>query len=130
MSDATIDEPAAAFWEACARGHLEAQRCVSCGHLRFPPAPICPECLSPEARWERLSGRGSVLSYVVFQRAYNKGWTDRVPYNVSLIELDEGVRMFSNVEGDAPDAVEVGMPVEVEFIERDGAIVPVFRPTA
>jgi uncharacterized OB-fold protein len=78
-----------------------------------------------------LSGRGTVFSFVVFHRAYHPAFSNDVPYNVALVELEEGPLMISNVIGVAPDAVYIGMPVEVVFVEiAPGIWLPKFRPRA
>ncbi|MEU6641940.1 Zn-ribbon domain-containing OB-fold protein [Saccharomonospora sp. NPDC046836] len=103
------------FWEATREGRLELQRCTDCGHLRFPINDICPECLSRAHTWQPLSGDGEVFSYVVFHQVYNKAFVDDVPYNVALIQLDEGPRMFSNIVGTPNEQVSVGDRVRVVF---------------
>lgn len=93
----TITDLNRPFWDGCADGELRLQECGSCGLVRYPVAETCPRCLSADASWRPLSGRGEVLSTIGFHRAYNPAWADRVPYNVALVQLDEGPRMFSNV---------------------------------
>lgn len=103
------------FWDGCQRGELRMQRCEACQHLRYPIATVCPKCLSDEVTWVALSGRGTVFSYLVFHQVYNQAFADDVPYNVALVQLDEGPHMFSNIVGCANDAVAIGDPVEVVF---------------
>jgi uncharacterized OB-fold protein len=52
-----------------------------------------------------------------------------VPYVVAVVELDEqsGLRLLTNIVGCAPDEVAIDMPVDVEFVERGAAFIPVFR---
>ncbi len=103
------------FWGALRDHRLEVQVCEACAALRFPIGPVCPVCLSDRYGWRELSGRGTILSWVVFRRAYDPAFEDDVPYNVALIELQEGVRMFSNIVGAELDEIDVGMEVEVVF---------------
>lgn len=126
-----LDDPEAKpFWENAVEHRLVAQRCNTCGRSRFPPQALCPHCLGSEYQWATLSGKGSVYSYVTFARAWHPAWNDKVPYNVSLIELEEGIRMWSNVTGCPPDQVHVEMPVEVIFEDMDGYTLPKFRPAS
>ncbi len=119
------------FWDACRDKRLMVQRCTGCGELRYPAAPVCPQCLGTGYEWQELSGRGEVFSFIVIHRGYHPWWAARVPYNVALIELEEGVRMFSNVIGVANDALAVGQKVKVAFEQRDDDLfVPVFEPDA
>jgi uncharacterized OB-fold protein len=116
------------FWAGGLSGELRLQRCADCGHLRYPVAGICPRCLSPEAVWTATSGRGTVLSYVVFERAYHESWRDEVPYVVALIELDDGPVLLSNVIGVPPPEVAVGQRVAVTFSRRGAeAALPQFE---
>src|SRR6266540_1362290 len=116
------------FWDACRDRRLIAQRCTHCGELRHPAAPVCPQCLSTGYEWEELSGRGELFSFIVIHRGYHPWWAQRVPYNVALIELDEGLRLFSNVVGTPNEELRVGHKVKVAFEQRDDElIVPVFE---
>ena len=116
------------FWEAANEGQLKMQKCSGCGHIRYPISHLCPECLSEDYDWQKLSGRGSVFSSVVFHQVYHQAFKDEVPYNVSLIQLEEGPRMFSNVVGVEPGAVKIGQAVEVTFQKATDAIsIPKFR---
>jgi uncharacterized OB-fold protein len=120
-----IDKP---YWEGCRQGELRLQRCGSCQEWRFPPEPRCPNCLSGEYSWEATTGKGTVWSWIVMHRKYFAGLADLLPYNVALIQLDEGPLLMSNF--DVPnDEVEIGTPVEVFFetISADFDI-PRFRP--
>jgi uncharacterized OB-fold protein len=124
-------EDTAPYWEYCAQGELRMQRCGDCGHVRFPPSPLCPRCLSRRNEWARLSGRGRVWSWVIFHQAYYPGYADDVPYNTAIVELDEGPRMHTNIVGCANEDVQIGMPVEVVFEALDEEIqLPKFRPTS
>ena len=117
------------FWDACKAGELRMQQCTDCRHIRYPINLVCPRCLSSGAEWVRLSGRGTVFSYIVFHQVYHAAYKDDVPYNVAMIQLEEGPRMFSNVVGVPNDAVKVGDPVEVLFDPVTPEVsLPKFRP--
>ncbi len=117
------------WWEAAAEHRLVVQKCDDCGHTRFPPAPICPECHSDQAGWLEVSGRGEVYTYTIVHRPIAAG--QELPYVVAVIALEDsgGVRMISNLVGVDPDTVEIGMPVELvwEDMSEEMAI-PRFRP--
>lgn len=120
----TITPDSQPFWDGCARGELLLQRCSDCGTLRHPPSPGCPHCRSARSAWTPASGRGTIYTFTVVRQALGKGWDEHVPYVVAVIELVEGVRMLSNLVNVPPEAVQIGMPVEVVF--TDG--LPLFRP--
>ena len=105
----------APFFEAAHRHQLVVQRCAGCGELRFPARSICSTCLSREATWVPVSGRGTVFSFAIMHQAVHPGFAADVPYAVVVVELDEGPRLLSNLV-DCPTAdVRVGMPVDVVF---------------
>ena len=89
---------------------------------------MCPECLSTEWVWTKVSGRGIVYSFVVFHRVYHTGFKDEVPYVVAVVELEEGPRLMSNIIGCDPNAVHCDMPVEVVFDDvSEEVTLPKFR---
>jgi uncharacterized OB-fold protein len=110
-----IDEESRGFWEALVRHELYFQRCAACGKARFPPRALCPACLSPATTWVRASGRGSVYSFTVTYQNQAPGFRDELPYVLAIVELAEGPRLVTNIVGCAPEAVRVGMEVEVVF---------------
>ncbi len=121
----------AAFWDACAKDELQLQRCARCAEAWFPPSAMCPRCWSREWRRERASGRGTVHSFVVFQRAYRPAYRDALPYTVAVIALEEGPRFLSRLAEVVPEKVSVGLPVEVTFADDvSGGRLPLFRPRA
>jgi uncharacterized OB-fold protein len=125
-----VTELSAPFWASGLDGTLRLQKCSACGHIRFPLDAICPRCLSSEHEWTALSGRGTVQTFIRFQRAYDPSWEDKVPYVVALIELEEGPVMISNVVGEGALDVKVADPVEVVFEwKSDEAALPQFRLT-
>lgn len=124
-----IDDNNREFWSAARSGALKLQCCTVCGHIRYPISHLCPECLDEQFTWKTLSGKGVVFSSIVFHQIYNQAFADKVPYNVSIIQLDEGPRMLSNVVGVAPNAVKVGDKVQVVFdAMTDTVSIPQFKP--
>lgn len=125
-----VDPETRPFWEACREGRLMLQRCARCGHTRFPPTSFCPKCRSAEHEWVESRGRGRVFSWIVVRHPVPREvYAMEVPYVVALIELDEGVRMASNIVGIAPESVTAGMPVRVVFRRATPEItLPLFEP--
>jgi uncharacterized protein len=105
------------------------QKCTDCNHIRYPIGPVCTKCLSSHFVWEKLSGRGKVFNYLIFHQKYHKAFADEVPYNVVMIQLDEGPRMFSNVVGIENEKIHIGMGVELQCERATEEIsIPKFRP--
>jgi uncharacterized OB-fold protein len=115
------------FWDALKEGKLLVQRCSGCSKLRHPPRPMCPHCNS--LQWEPVEpcGRGTVYSFIL-PRHPRWPWFEET-YIVALIELEEGLRIVSNLcDVDAAE-VTIGMPVQA-FIQSfdNGVSLPQFRP--
>jgi uncharacterized protein len=117
------------FWDAARRHELVLQRCAGCGTHRFPARDICSRCLSRDAAWAPVSGRGTVFSWAIMHQVYHPGFAAEVPYAVVVIDLDEGARLVSNLVDCAPADVRAGMPVEVVFDDvAPDVTLPKFRP--
>ena len=128
MPQPLADATTLPWWEAAAEHRLLVQTCADCGATRLPPAPVCPECRSHEAGWLEISGRGTVYTYTTVHRpiAANQA----LPFVIAVIALEDagGVRIISNLVGIEPDAVEVGLPVEVVWEDMSSELsVPRFR---
>ena len=119
------------FWDAARRHELVVQRCRGCGTHRFPARDLCSRCLSREAEWVPVTGRGRVFSWATMHQVYHPGFAAEVPYAVVVVELDEGARLVSNLVGCAPAEIVAGMPVEVVFDDVTPEVtLPKFRPRA
>lgn len=117
------------YWEAAKRHELQAQRCPNCGYTRLPAAKFCPECLEENDEWVRLSGKGTIWSFNVYHHVFNQAFKDDIPYNVALVELEEGPRLITNIVGVPNEAIAVGMPVEVAFDDvTDEVTLVKFKP--
>jgi uncharacterized OB-fold protein len=120
-----VTEDSAVFWDAADGGRLVAQRCARCGKLRHPPRPMCPHCGSLEVDVATLSGRGTLYSYAILHHPQHPAFD--YPVVAALVDLDEGVRVVSNLVGIEPSDIRIGMPLAVDFVPTvDGHRVPVF----
>ncbi|GAC1481039.1 MAG: Zn-ribbon domain-containing OB-fold protein [Acetobacteraceae bacterium] len=113
------------FWDGCRRGELLLQRCEACQSVQFPPRAACLACRSGRLGWMRSAGRGTIYSVTVVRRAPTSAFQADIPYAVALIELDEGVRIMTNLRGCAPEEAAIGQNVEIVFEDRgDGVVLP------
>ena len=117
------------FWTSGADGLLRFLRCQRCGYFLHPPSPRCPECGGTELAPEPVSGSGEIYSFTVNHQSWDGGTE---PYAIVLVELDEqpGLRLTSNFEGVALDAIEIGQRVQVTFLENGGVYLPLFEPAS
>ncbi len=120
-----IDEHSAPFFEGCRAGELRMQQCAETGRLIFPPRPLSPFAPHATPVWTRVSGRGSIWSFVVPHPPLLPPFQDLAPYNVIAVALEEDptVRLIGNLlaeEGAAIDAldpstIEIGARVRAVF---------------
>jgi uncharacterized OB-fold protein len=109
-----------------AKHELWLPRCVDTGRFFFPPqetSPYTGGCIV----WEKVSGRGTLASYVI-NHLPAPGFES--PYVVALVQLEEGPRMTSNILGVPADpaSLYVGMPLQVCFEQRGAMTLPQFAP--
>ena len=127
----TADPVSQPYWESLKAHALKLQKCGGCRQFIFYPRPLCPSCMSDDLAWTEVSGRGEVHAFAIPHRHPNRAFGESVPFVVALVELEEGVRMMSNlVEVDpTPEAVKVGMAVEIVYDDvTDEVTLPKFRP--
>jgi len=111
------DLDGAEFWQACNEHRLLFQQCATCGNRQFYPRLFCTKCHLDTLRWEVSSNRGTIHSFTVVRRAATAALQSRTPYTIALVDLDDGVRMMTNLIGLSPDLVEIGSRVLVCFTQ-------------
>jgi uncharacterized OB-fold protein len=119
------------FWAGTREGKLLIQKCADCGKHVFYPRLVCPSCFSERLDWIEASGRGTVYSHTLVQNNPPSAFIEDLPFTIAIVELEEGVRMMTNVVECDPESVYCDMPVEVTF-ERltDEITLPKFKPLA
>lgn len=115
-----VDDPVAGpFFEAARVGTLMVQRCDRCQALRWPPLAGCPECRHRATTWVEVPPLGTVWSFVVYHRAFQRELASQIPYTVVMIELDDGPYMIGRLQpGSRTPAV--GDRAEAQFVEHEG----------
>ncbi|MBI3246196.1 MAG: OB-fold domain-containing protein [Deltaproteobacteria bacterium] len=103
------------FYDFCKKHELRFQRCTSCQTWRHVPRDMCAKCGSFDWEWAKSSGKGKVFSWTTAEQVMLPQFADDVPYNASVIELEEGVRMVSWVIDIPNDELRLDLPVEVFF---------------
>lgn len=122
------DHASAHYWQSAAEGKLVLQRCVTCGDYQFYPRALCASCAG-ETEWVDASGRGTLYTFTVIRQNRSPAFKDLSPYAVGIIELEEGVRMMSNIVDCDVDRLEVGMALEVLLLKAaDDVGLPFWRP--
>jgi uncharacterized OB-fold protein len=96
------------------RYRLEAATCRGCGRLYFPPRKVCGSCKGREFDTTKLSDTGKILTYTTI-RVAPKDFETQTPYNVAIIESDNGVRITAQVVDCKPEDLEIGKRVKFVF---------------
>ncbi len=123
------DERSEPFFAGARDHRLMLQHCRTCSSWSFPVRERCPSCFSPTLEWQPASGRGTLYTFTIFHQSMHPGFAAHVPYNVAQIDLDEGVRMTSNIVGVGNAELRIGMRLEAVFEEAGGGVfIPKFRP--
>jgi uncharacterized OB-fold protein len=120
--DAAAGAPAEIYRRYLEGGTLGFQRCRDCSSAVFYPRVLCPVCGSISLEWRTSGGRGVVYATTAVYRRNEE------PYNVALVDLEEGFRMMSRVEGIPAEEVGIGLRVRFEVRGEEDGPVAVFVP--
>lgn len=111
-------EPRAEFrghFDRLSAGQLAFPICEACGKWHWYPMPLCPHCRSNRLAWRLVRGVGEIWSWTVVRHPFDPSSRDRIPYVVALVCFTDapGIRLVANIEGVSPDALRIGLPVEL-----------------
>jgi uncharacterized OB-fold protein len=113
-----LDDINRAWFSSLRAGELRIQKCEGCGRLRHTPRPMCPWCNEIAHRWEQMSGRGRIWSFVVAHPPVLPVFAARVPMPVAIVEIEEDPRIRivgELVENIDPEMIVIGAAVEAVF---------------
>lgn len=114
------------YFQGAAQGELRVRKCLRCAaRFRFTHY-LCPNCWSDELGYETVSGRGTITHFCIVYQAPYPSFEPDCPYVIVLVELDEGVRMMSNLVGCPPEEARIGARVQVTFEQRGPVTLPMF----
>jgi uncharacterized OB-fold protein len=124
-----VDAESRPFFSAALHEQLALPRCSDCRSFLGLTSNVCTECLSENVEWAVVSGRGTLFSFGIMHQKYHPGFANDIPYNIAIVELEEGPRLQTNIVGIDNGELHVGLPVVVTF-ERvsDDVALPKFRP--
>jgi len=125
MTTSPPPQPEKEYLHHLAQGVFKIQRSRSTGQHVFYPRVAAPVTGDIDLEWVEPSGRGVVHAVTVINQR-----PPAAPYNVVLVDLEEGPRMMSRVDGVAPETVHIGMAVQARVINEDGKPLVVFLPVA
>lgn len=109
------------FWAAAAEGTFLLKRCKACEKAHWYPRIVCPLCGSDDLHWVESSGRGTIYSYSVVERADPS-------YVLVYVRLDDGPIILSNLLKAEPDQIRIGAAVQAHMMPiEDGRTLPFFQ---
>ncbi len=109
------------FWEGLAAGKVRIQKCDACGSWVFYPRSRCSCCLSDQLRWRDVSGNGTLYTFTIARQPTSPHFAGETPQLLAVVELDEGVRLTTNLVDVEEVDIRVGMRVKARFerVSRD-----------
>jgi uncharacterized OB-fold protein len=110
-----IDSASVPYWDAARQGRLLIAGCGACGKVHHYPRPFCPHCWSDDVQPVQASGTGTLYTYSTVYANDLPPFRDRLPYVAAIVELAEGPRVMTTIEGAGPDGLRVGMAVTASF---------------
>ncbi len=119
------------YWQKAKEGELWLRKCNACGEAYFYPRDISPCCFSRDTTWIKASGKATLYTYGIVQRAPHPGFVEDVPFVTAIVELEEGPTMPTNIVIDdpTPENLQVGMALEAVFEDiTDTIALPKFKP--
>ena len=124
-----VTEESRPFWEGCREEKLRLQYCEHCKQYQFYPRLYCMQCGAEKPGWVEVSGRGVIYSYTIIHQNKTPEFIHNTPYNVAIVQLEEGPRMQCNIVDAAPADLRVDLPVTIVFDHvTDTITLPRFRP--
>ena len=122
------------YWQKAKEKELWLRYCNGCEKAYFYPTDFCRniECATPrDTKWVKASGKATLFTYGIVQRAPHPGFVDDVPFVTAVVELEEGPKMPTNIviEDPTPENLQIGMALEVVFEDiTDELALPKFKP--
>ncbi|MCX5998378.1 MAG: Zn-ribbon domain-containing OB-fold protein [Chloroflexi bacterium] len=116
------DQDSAPYWQFISEHGAKLQKCTNCGRFRFPPSPSCYYCGTLGGNWVRISGRGSVYTWIVVHHPVDKRLSGEVPFVVAMVDLEEGPRVAGRLIDADRTKIRAGMPVRIRYDDMDSQL--------
>lgn len=91
------------------------QQCAACGVVMWPVKSRCDNCMQPTVVWVQASGKATLYSFALMHQVYHPGFASEIPYIIAQVDLEEGLRILTNIVGCSSSDLQIGMPLEVTF---------------
>lgn len=97
---------------------VTAKYCNNCNHILHADKSHCASCFSENLETKELRGLGEVYSYTKIHAA-PKDYANIAPYDIILVDLDEGLRITGRYTG---KNVEINQKVQVDKVDKNAYI--------
>ena len=117
------------YWDKAKKHELWLRKCNGCGKAYFYPRDFCPKCHSKDVTWVQSSGKGTLYAFSIVHRS-PPPFREQCPYVIALVEVEDGVRIPTNlvIDDPSPEKIKIGMAVEVVFDDvTDDTTLPKFK---
>lgn len=122
------DDISRQFFEGLAKKQLLVQHCSDCGFTQLGSLR-CLRCHRGDLPWRPASGRATLYSHARVHTLYHPAFADRIPYDIALVELEEGPQLYASLTAMGQLEPVVGMPLQVSYSTLpDGHVLPMFAP--
>ena len=123
------DEKSAPWFAGTTRHELLLQHCRTCDGYQWPVWEHCNACWATDLEWAPSKGQGTVFTWALMHQIIDPAFAAEAPYNVAVVELDEGPRLNTQIAAAAPGEIRVGLRVEVDWDDIAPHVsLPRFRP--
>ncbi|MFT7598864.1 MAG: putative OB-fold protein [Acidimicrobiales bacterium] len=116
------------FWDALTEGRVELQQCDDCRGWVYYPRSRCSHCLSANLTWTQISGEGTLYTYTVARQPTTPAFDDTENLLLAVVELDEGPKVTTSLEGLAVADIEVGMRLKPLFVPAGEQVLLRYQP--
>jgi uncharacterized protein len=103
------------YWDYCKQHKLYIQQCTNCEQYIMYPKLFCPHCLSENLNWVESSGKGKIYSFTIVHSNPPSAFMEELPYVIAVVELEESVRLLTNIVESNFEEIRCGAPVSVVF---------------
>lgn len=117
------------FWKSTKAHEAKLQKCNNCGKFWYYPGPLCHYCGSRDFTWTPITGKGSIWTYSLLERAKGNPYEDDVPIAIIIVQLDDGPMMMSNLFDYEDEELAIGTRVTIDYEDVDDEVtLIVFTP--
>ncbi|MGE0796942.1 MAG: Zn-ribbon domain-containing OB-fold protein [Lautropia sp.] len=126
-----LEYTVAEYWRGIESDRLLIRRCRTCGTTFHPRRLGCTECGTESLEWIPARGSGEVYSFSILDH-YTPlpELKASLPYCLGIVQLDEGLHVFTRLIADDLRDIRIGMRVQVRFDDLGtGRKLPIFEPS-